>query len=138
MFILSDNGCCDPQWRRRISVAVIADTLFSIDPWTDDFAEAFRRALLKNAPEVFAETCALFPDLKQAAVVLWVHEACRDVPEEQAFWRAIVRSAQPNLESRLPVLCLPQKHPNKVVEVMLGQSARLVRLPKKFECTYIL
>lgn len=46
MFILPDNGCRDPQWRRRISVAVMADTLFSIDPWTDDFAAAFRRALL--------------------------------------------------------------------------------------------
>ena len=129
MFILPDNGCCDPQWRRRNSVAVIADTLF--DPWTDDFAAAFRRALLKNAPEVFAETCARFPGLKQAAVVLWVHEACRDVPEEQAFWRAIVRGAQPNLESRLPVLRLPQKHPNEVVQVMLGQSDKLVRLPEK-------
>ena len=132
MFILPDNGCCDPQWRRRISVAVMANALFSIDPWTDDFAEAFRRALLKNAPEVFAATCALFPGMKQAAVVLWVHEACRDVPEEQAFWRAIVRSAQPNLESRLPVLRLPQRHPNEVIQVMLGQSDKLVRLPEQF------
>lgn len=131
MFILPDNGCRDPQWRRRISVAVMADTLFSIDPWTDDFAAAFRRALLKNAPEVFAATCALFPGLKQAAVVLWVHEACRDVPEERAFWRAIVRSAQPNLESRLPVLRLPQRHPNEVIQVMLGQSDKLARLPEK-------
>ena len=46
MFILPQDGCRDPAWRRLISIKVIDEAIVSVDPWRRDFIPALREALL--------------------------------------------------------------------------------------------
>lgn len=131
MFILPQDGCRDPAWRRLISIKVIAEAIVSVDPWRRDFIPALREALLKNADGIYAAMGELFPELPEEVVSKWVFEAARDVPEEQAFWRMIVKKCSPstNLNYMDGREGSRAREAMGLLKVMRGTAQRLSRLP---------
>lgn len=73
----------------------------------------------------------LFPELPEEVVSKWVFEAARDVPEEQAFWRMIVKKCSPstNLNYMDGREGSRAREAMGLLKVMRGTAKRLSRLP---------